>query len=57
MGCRPVPVVSIAPDGTRTRYPSIKEAAEAIGTCYSMVWRAANFDHKLRGMDWEVDEE
>lgn len=52
---RKIPVVLINPDGTRTRYPSITEAAEANHTCVSQVYRAVNFGQKVHGMMWEKD--
>ena len=48
-----VPVVSISPDGERTYYPSIKEAAEAIHASAGHISQAVNFGFKCHGMMWE----
>lgn len=50
---RKVPVVSIGPDETRTRYASMKEAAQAIGANVSQISKAVNFGDKVHGMKWE----
>lgn len=52
-----IPVVSISPDGTVTHYPSIKEAAKAIGTSTSFISQAVNFGHKCHGMVWKKERE
>ena len=48
-----IAVVSISPDGTVTHYPSIKEAAKAIGTSTSFISQAVNFGKQCRGMMWK----
>ena len=48
-----VPVVSIGQDGKRTRYASMKEAAQAIGANVSQISKAVNFGDKVHGMKWE----
>ena len=50
---RAVPVVSISPDGERTYYPSIKDAAAAVGVSTSSIGYAVNFDHPSAGLRWE----
>ena len=48
-----VPVVSISPDGERTYYPSVKEAAEAIHASAGQISQAINFGFKCHGMIWK----
>ena len=50
-----IPIISISPDGTVTHYPSIKEAAQAVGTSTSLIYQAVNFGHKCRGMAWKKE--
>lgn len=48
-----IPIVSISPDGMVTHYPSIKEAAQAVGTSTSLISQAVNFGKPCRGMVWK----
>jgi hypothetical protein len=52
-----IPVVSISPDGERTHYPSIKEAAKAVNASMGHISQAVNFGRKCHGMVWEKVEE
>lgn len=50
-----IPVVSISPDGERTHYPSIKEAAKAIHASTRQIHDAIYHGAKCHGMVWEKD--
>ena len=49
------PVVSISPDGTRTRYASLADAAKEIGGNIGLISRAVNFGKPYRGTMWVKD--
>lgn len=51
-----VPVVSITPDGERTHYPSIREAAKSIHASTRQINDAIYFGYKCHGMVWEKEE-
>lgn len=48
-----IPVVSISPDGTKTRYSSMIAAAKAIHASIGQISKAVNFGSKCHGMTWE----
>lgn len=50
---RKVSIFSISPDGEKTYYSSMKEAADATGICKTSISGAVNFGHKAGGMLWE----
>lgn len=52
-----VPVVSIAPDGTVTHYPSIHEAAKQEGANIGIVSRVTNFGKVWHGKKWMREED
>ena len=47
-----IPVVSISPDGERTHYPSINDAAKAVHASTGHIFRAVHFGHMCHGMRW-----
>lgn len=51
-----VPVMSIGPDGERTHYPSMKEAAKAIHASPAQIYRAVYYGAICHGMVWEKEE-
>ena len=53
---RKMPVVSISPDGERTHYPSLIEAAKAIKASTAQIFRAINYGYTCHGMVWEKEE-
>lgn len=56
-GRNKVPVVSIAPDGTVTRFPSIHAAAEHEGVNIGIVSQKANFGKVWHGKLWMREED
>ena len=52
-----IPVVSISPDGERTHYPSIKEAAKEVHASMGHISQAVNFGFKCHGMVWKKEGE
>lgn len=46
------PVISTGKDGAETHYPSVTDAAEAVGVYQSSVTRACRTGKPLLGMDW-----
>ena len=52
-----IPVVSIAPDGTVTHYPSIHAAAKQEGVNIGIVSRMANFGKVWHGKRWMREED
>lgn len=46
------PVIRIDPDGTRTHYPSVKQAPEANGIGMSQISTACLFEWKCHGFYW-----
>lgn len=46
------PVISIRDDGTITEYPSMKEAAKAMGVRPSQIALACNTTRKCHGLEW-----
>lgn len=46
------PVIRTEKDGTETHYPSVTDAAEAVGVYQSYVTRACRTGKPLLGMDW-----
>ena len=53
----PVPVVSIAPDGTVTHYPSVKAASVQEGVNSGIISQKANFGKVLHGKLWMREED
>ena len=50
---RKVSIFSISPDGEKTYYPSMKEAAAAVGVSLTTIGRAVHFGYTAAGMSWE----
>ena len=50
------PVIRIDPDGTETRYPSIKDASESTGIGMPQITRAYLFEWKCHGFYWQKEE-
>ena len=53
----PVPVVSIASDGTVTHYPSVKAAAVQEGVNCGIISQKANFGKVRQGKLWMREED
>ena len=54
---RVVPIVSIAPDGTVTHYPSVDAAAKHEGVNGGIVSQKANFGKVWHGKLWMREED
>ena len=50
------PVIAIAPDGSWTRYVSIKDAARIVGVNPAQISTACVTGNKCAGMRWEREE-
>ena len=50
------PVIAVAPDGTQTRYPSVKEAARAAGVNPAQISTACVTGNRCAGLQWEKEE-